>query len=127
MIYFNLQKILKNEGFKFKHRESVNSTMDSIKELFNTNNRIFLLADKQVEGRGRRGNIWHSPKGNIYFSLSFEILEDIKNHFVFNAITALTICQTIDAISNIKSIIKWPNDILIDKKKISGLISEIIK
>ena len=47
----NIKQILQNEGYVFKHYESVNSTMDTIKELFNYNkNKLFILADKQVEG-----------------------------------------------------------------------------
>ena len=124
----NIKKILKDEGYVFKHYESVNSTMDTIKELFNyKNNKLFILADKQVEGKGRRGSVWHSPNGNVYFSFSLEMLIDIKNHFIINAAVALTLVKTIDYICNVSSRIKWPNDIIVNRKKISGILTEIIK
>ena len=123
-----IKQILQNEGYVFKHYESVNSTMDKIKELINyNNNKLFILADKQVEGKGRRGSDWHSPKGNDYFSFSLEMLIDIKDHFDINAAVALTIAKTIDYICNVSSKIKWPNDIIVNGKKISGLMTEIIK
>ena len=124
----NIKQVLQNEGYKFIHYESVNSTMDKIKELFNYNkNKLFIIADKQIEGKGRRGSVWHSPKGNVYLSFSLEMLIDIKDHFIINAAVALTIAKTIDSICNVISNIKWPNDILVNGKKISGLMTEIIK
>jgi len=124
----NIKQVLQNEGYEFKHYESVNSTMDKIKELFNYNkNKLFIIADKQVDGKGRRGSSWHSPKGNVYLSFSLEMFIDIKDHFIINAAVALTIAKTIDSICNVSSNIKWPNDILVNGKKISGLMTEIIK
>ena len=124
----NIKQVLKNEGYEFKHYKSVNSTMDKIKELFNYNkNKLFIIADTQVEGKGRRGSFWHSPTGNIYLSFSLEMFIDIKDHFIISAAVALTIAKTIDSICNVSSNIKWPNDILVNGKKISGLMTEIIK
>ena len=124
----NIKQVLQNEGYVLKHYESVHSTMDTLKELFNyNNNKLFILADKQVEGKGRRGSFWHSPTGNIYLSFSLEMFIDIKDHFIINAAVALTIAKTIDTICNVISNIKWPNDILVNGKKISGLMTEIIK
>ena len=124
----NIKQVLQNEGYEFKHYKSVNSTMDKIKELFNYNkNKLFIIADTQVEGKGRRGSFWHSPTGNIYLSFSLEMFIDIKDHFIINAAVALTIAKTIDSICNVSSNIKWPNDILVNGKKISGLMTEVIK
>ena len=124
----NIKQVLQNEGYEFKHYKSVNSTMDKIKELFYYNkNKLFIIADTQVEGKGRRGSFWHSPTGNIYLSFSLEMFIDIKDHFIISAAVALTIAKTIDSICNVNSNIKWPNDILVNGKKISGLITEIIK
>ena len=124
----NIKQVLQNEGYEFKHYESVNSTMDTLKELFNYNkHKLFIIADKQVEGKGRRGSVWHSPNGNVYFSFSLEMLIDIKDHFIINAAVALTIAKTIDYICNVSSNIKWPNDIIVNRKKISGILTEIIK
>ena len=124
----NIKQVLQNEGYALKHYESVHSTMDTLKELFNYNkNKLFIIADKQVEGKGRRGSLWHSPKGNVYLSFSLDMLIDIKDHFIINAAVALTIAKTIDTICNVISNIKWPNDILVNGKKISGLMTEIIK
>ena len=49
----------------------------------------------------------------------------IQNHFIYNAFFSNIICNVIEDICKIKTKIKWPNDILINNKKISGIISEI--
>ena len=129
MQLLNIEKILLKEGFLLKHYEQVDSTMVRIKELFkyNKKNNFFVIADKQIKGKGRRGNLWFSPKGNIYLSFILEIKFDIQNHFIINAATTLSVSKTIDFICNVNSKIKWPNDILVKGKKISGVISEVFQ
>ena len=128
MQYSKVEKILLKKGFIFKHFEKLNSTMDEIKKYISTTNnyKYFIIADKQIKGIGRRGRSWESPYGNLYFSISFEMNLDIKKHFIFNLAASLAICEVIDKICKINSKIKWPNDILINKSKISGILSEII-
>ena len=128
MIYKNIQHQLRNNNFIFKNFQVLDSTMEKTKELIdNYNSNFLVLSDEQTKGKGRRGNIWYSPSGNIYISLGFKNLIDIKNHFIFNAATVLSISESIDSICNLNSNIKWPNDILVNNKKIAGiLINNII-
>ena len=128
MIYKNIQHQLRNNNFIFKNFQVLDSTMEKTKELIdNYNSNFLVLSDEQTKGRGRRGSIWYSPCGNIYISLGFKNLIDVKNHFIFNAATVLSISESIDSICNLNSDIKWPNDILVKGKKISGVIVELIK
>ena len=128
MYYKKIEKILNNEGFILKYYESIQSTMGTIKELIESdNNCFFVIAGSQTKGKGRRGNVWYSPKGNIYISFNVNMLIDIKDHFIFNALATLSISKTIDSLCNVTSYIKWPNDVLVNGKKISGVITEIIK
>jgi len=102
--------------------------MSTIKKLMTSNNNcFFVIAESQIKGKGRRGNIWHSPKGNIYISFNLRMQTGIKDHFVYNIATAISISKTLDKICNVKSKIKWPNDIKIYGKKISGIITEVMK
>ena len=64
--------------------------MKSIKNFLGKNN-ICLLADEQKSGIGRRGNEWVSPKGNIYISFLIKYDLEVKDHFLFTAITANSI------------------------------------
>jgi len=119
-----IKKILQKNNVIFLHLSSVNSTMQEIKKI-RKNKNIFLIADEQKNGIGRRGNSWESPPGNIYFSISLKYDLNLKDHFIYNAAIVLSIVNVLNTISNDDIKIKWPNDILINFKKISGVMSEI--
>ncbi len=128
MTYNNIKETLENHGLKLKYYRSTESTMDTIKDLIShQNDCFFVIADTQIKGKGRRGNKWHSPKGNIYISFNLYMQTDIRDYFIYNIATAISISKTLDKICNIKSKIKWPNDIKINGKKISGIMTEIVK
>ena len=128
MHYKKIEKLLNNKGLILKKYTSVSSTMSSIKKLIKDNNKcFFVVADKQTKGIGRRGKKWYSPEGNIYISFNLKTFNDIKDHYIFSLIAALSISDTLDHLCKVNSKIKWPNDIYINGKKISGLITEIFK
>lgn len=110
------KNLLSSNNFNFIHLNSVESTMTSIKNFVGRKN-ICLLADKQTLGIGRRGNEWVSPKGNIYISFLIKYDLSIENHFLFSALTANSIIKFLKKYINININIKWPNDIIINKKK----------
>ncbi len=82
-----------------------------------------VIANSQTAGRGRYGNEWVSNKGNLYMS----IIEKVPNLHVaanYSFITAIAVAKTIEALSDKQPQLKWPNDILIDGKKLSGILLE---
>ncbi len=119
-----VKSLLNNHNFDFYYLDEVDSTMLKIKTLFSKNN-ICLMANKQTKGLGRRGAHWISPEGNVHISILLKNILNIKNHFINTAFASVTICNVIDKLCGIESKIKWPNDILINDKKICGIISEI--
>jgi len=119
-----IKSLLKKNKFDFHFLNEVDSTMSKIKNLSSENN-ICLMANKQNQGIGRRGTKWISPKGNVYISLLLKNILDIKNHFLNTAYTSNIICEVIEKICKVETKIKWPNDIIINDKKICGIISEI--
>ena len=119
-----IKNLLNKNNFDFYFMESVDSTMSEIKKLSVKRN-ICVMANEQKKGFGRRGTIWESPKNNVYISILSKNILPIENHFLNNAFITNMICNVIENICNIKTQIKWPNDILINKEKISGIISEI--
>ena len=116
--------LLKKNKFDFYFLKEVDSTMSKIKN-FTSENNICLMANKQTSGIGRRGARWISPEGNIYMSLLLKNILDVKNHFLNTAYVSIIICEVLEKICNVETKIKWPNDILIEDKKICGIISEI--
>jgi len=87
--------------------------------------RVF-IAERQVAGRGRRGNIWESPSGGLWCTLTYPI-SSTPDPFL-NLIMGLAVQKGISqhlppapAIS-----LKWPNDLMIHDKKWGGILSEVI-
>ena len=124
MSFENIKSLLSNYNFDFYYLNEVDSTMLKIKN-FKSQRNICLMANKQTSGIGRRGASWESPEGNLYISILLRNILDIKHHFINTAYTSNIICDVIDKIFKIETKIKWPNDILINDKKICGIISEI--
>lgn len=82
-----------------------------------------IQAKKQTKGRGRRGRSWISSDGNLFFSLLLEF--DIKNLGALVVICALCLLQSIKQLkSGADVLLKWPNDVLLNGKKVSGILLE---
>ena len=84
-----------------------------------------VLAEKQNEGRGRRGRKWISPAYvNLLFSILLRPAVKAEQVFGMTMIMALAVVDAIYEISGLNSSIKWPNDIYINKKKLGGILTE---
>lgn len=109
--------------FKLLHKETVDSTNNWAKKEEITN--AVFIADTQTNGRGRFSRKWESPKNrNLYFSIKIEISSYIQA-IHYNFMTSLAIAETIFELYNFIVTIKWPNDLLVENKKFSGILSEI--
>ncbi len=107
--------------------DSVSSTNTVLSEiaLSDPGEGIVLIADEQTGGRGRGEKNWFSPGGsNIYMSVLFR--PDIYPSYspVFTFIASLALVKTLKGL-NFAPEIKWPNDILIKGKKVSGVLTEM--
>ncbi len=117
---------MKIKKYKYKLVTSTNDI--AIKLIKNKNiNAGFVLANKQKKGRGQRGKKWISYKGNLFVSIFYRIE---KMNLSLTKLTIINAKLIIKMISNyykrnIK--IKMPNDILINKKKICGILQETIQ
>ena len=89
-----------------------------------------VVANNQTNGRGQRGSVWLSDKGkNLTFSvLKINPSTGPRNQFMLNILVSLSIVKALESFNVPKLSIKWPNDILSDEFKISGvLIENLIK
>ena len=112
-------------SFKKFFYKKVNSTNDlAIKKIKVGITKGIIVADYQKKGRGQQGKKWLSFKGNIFMTIFFKIKENIN----IKKITFLN-CKIIKKVlfQYIKKTItiKPPNDLLVDKKKICGILQEI--
>ena len=116
---------MKFKKLKYKKVKSTNDT--AIRIIKNSNLKFgMIVSDTQVNGKGQRGNKWFSYKGNLFVSFFHEL----KNlNISLNSLTEIN-CLLVKKIlhryykKNIT--FKKPNDLLINKKKISGILQEII-
>ena len=107
---------------------NVNSTNDlAIKIIKNSKNKSgIVIANNQKKGRGRHGKKWISFKGNIFVSIFFNL--DKKNISLkkMTYINCFLIKKLLSLYCKKRISIKAPNDLLINKKKISGILQEIV-
>jgi BirA family biotin operon repressor/biotin-[acetyl-CoA-carboxylase] ligase len=111
-------------NFKKFFYKKVNSTNDlAIKKIKTGFAKGIIIADSQKKGRGQYGKKWLSYKGNLLITIFFEIKKNIE----LKKITTLN-CKIIknSLIQYFKKniIIKYPNDLLVNKKKICGILQE---
>ena len=83
-----------------------------------------VVAGRQTAGRGRRGRNWMSPEGNCYFSVLLK--PDIHPEYVsrLTLVTALALAEAITEVAKLEVQIKWPNDIVVNGKKLCGILTE---
>ncbi|MEC7479128.1 MAG: biotin--[acetyl-CoA-carboxylase] ligase [Bacteroidota bacterium] len=107
---------------------AIDSTNEYIKKNrdFFSEKELCVLTFNQTKGKGQRGNTWVSEQGsNLCISLYFSDLNiNIEDLFNLNMLVSLNIIEILDSLflKNLK--IKWPNDILAENKKISGILIE---
>ncbi len=83
-----------------------------------------ITADEQTHGRGRYARVWFSPKGkNLYLSLAFFLEDQNIKPFALCQLASLTLEEFLQ-IQGITAKIKWPNDLLVNGKKIVGVLTE---
>lgn len=104
----------------------VTSTNDIIKEFSNNDMPVVISAVEQTGGRGRRGRKWEPVAGNLYFTFSLEFPLSELSRYV--CLIGLSIAKTIREYAPHQDIkIKWPNDVFLNKKKVTGILIENIK
>ena len=109
--------------------ESVGSTNDMAAELLESGaeDLSFIIANEQTKGRGRAGRRWFTPPNSaLAFSLVFHPDEQLNNDKlgVMSGLGALAVREALEACYNLAPEIKWPNDVLLDRKKVSGVLAE---
>tara|TARA_B110000908_G_scaffold80043_1_gene95931 strand:+ start:55034 stop:55780 length:747 start_codon:yes stop_codon:yes gene_type:complete len=114
-------------GHKIIRLDNVNSTNSFLSENLNDSSffeGVVVVANAQTQGRGQGENLWHSNSGdNLLFSVLLQPKCDLIYQFYLNQFIAVSICQTLKQFG-LDCQIKWPNDILVNKKKIAGILIE---
>ena len=86
---------------------------------------MLLLAHSQTAGRGRLGRKWHSPKGaGLYLSLVKKFSRKLEGLQALSLVTALSVHETLGSLGAENLQLKWPNDLLLGKAKLGGILLE---
>ncbi len=109
------------------HLNSVDSTNNFAANLIKTSkvvNGTLIVTKRQYSGKGQRGNSWLSENDkNLTCSVITLPKIKTKNIFYLNMVASLAIRKTLEDL-RIDALIKWPNDILVNRKKIAGILIE---
>lgn len=112
--------------FKFFFFKNLSSTNEKAKELLKKGiSNAVIVADTQTKGRGRFKRKWISSEGGLYFSILIDGNRPEKSNFL-TFISALSVVKATVKIASLDAVIKWPNDVYIDSRKISGILTQSI-
>jgi BirA family biotin operon repressor/biotin-[acetyl-CoA-carboxylase] ligase len=88
---------------------------------------FLVLAERQVSGRGRRGRTWISPFAeNLYYSLVLRIDGGMRQLEGLSLVVGLAVLQALRNFGVAGAGLKWPNDVLVNNKKIAGILLELV-
>jgi BirA family transcriptional regulator, biotin operon repressor / biotin---[acetyl-CoA-carboxylase] ligase len=116
------------DGYRLRHYEAVGSSNDEAKVLARAGapSGTIIWADRQTAGRGRRGRAWESPPGNLYFSLLLRPDAPPSHIAQLSFVAALGLGGALGELAGAACDwrCKWPNDLLVNGKKLAGILLE---
>lgn len=118
----------KTMGHPLYFYKEVTSTSDIIRQkaMEGAPEGTLAVAELQTAGRGRRGRPWSAPSGSgVWMSLLLRPEIHPTKASVLTLLMGLAVCPSLREITNLQVDIKWPNDILIDGKKLVGILTEL--
>lgn len=110
------------EIYSFHEVESTNSVAKFLAK-FGAPEGSVIISETQTKGKGRRGKKWESPSGGIWLSIILKPMIEPSKAPIITLATGVAVAKTLKRM-NIDARIKWPNDILINNKKVCGILTE---
>ncbi len=107
--------------------DSLPSTNNEAKRLLSAgeDTPLLVVANHQSQGRGRMGRSFYSPKDSgIYMSIALKLRLKAEDALLITTAASVAVCRGIDQLCGVKTQIKWVNDILLNGKKIAGILTE---
>lgn len=117
--------IITHSPFEIHHLPVVDSTNDYLKAMTEAPEWTCAMADQQTAGRGRHAHPWHSAPGEgLYLSILLRPPAAHKGIPLLSLMTAIVVAETLIELGVAGVDIKWPNDVLVNERKISGILVE---
>jgi BirA family biotin operon repressor/biotin-[acetyl-CoA-carboxylase] ligase len=107
------------------HHLVTDSTNERARELAGAGARhgTLVTAGEQTAGRGRQGRSWTAAPGEALL-MSVIVRDLAPRHALLPLMAALATCEAAEAVSDVRCEIKWPNDVWVDRRKLSGILVE---
>jgi len=114
------------EGLFF-HYKNTGSTMDRARDLALSGaaGGAVITAEKQSAGRGRHGRTWVSRQGGLFFSILERPRLTIADYTLLSLVMQIAVAKSISTICGRQAVLRWPNDVYINSRKIAGISTEI--
>ncbi|MDE1828925.1 MAG: biotin--[acetyl-CoA-carboxylase] ligase [Thaumarchaeota archaeon] len=111
-------------GRKIYYFDTVDSTQNFALKLASKpyENGSIVIAGRQTHGRGRHERTWISPRGGIWLSILLKPNFELSQASLFPMLTSLALAVAIEKTLKLKPKLKWPNDVMLDSKKVAGIL-----
>ena len=120
----NKKRIFGEEIYHFSVVDSTNKIAFSLAEGGKKEGTV-VVANQQIKGEGRRGRSWFSPPGGLWFSIILHPSSPPVDTFIYPLMAALAIVRVIEKKYSLFTYISWPNDVMLEGKKIGGTMCKI--
>lgn len=123
-----VSKLSLHPPFTIHHYTTIGSTNDQLKRMLDAPEFTCVTADEQTAGRGRRDRIWHSAPGEgLYLSVLLRPEISAEKFPLLSLMAAVAVAEAV--LTQAESLhphldIKWPNDVLVNERKLSGILIE---
>lgn len=115
------------DGYALKHFDVIDSTNEEARRLALAGERgpVWIAANRQSAGRGRRGRNWESPTGNLAATLFLRPAKPAVDCAQLSFVAAIAASDMVTRYVGSAAVrVKWPNDVLADGRKIAGILLE---
>jgi len=114
-------------GKKIHYFKSISSTNLFAKQIIDNNAKegTVVISDVQTSGRGRKNRAWSSPEGGLWFSVILYPHIPPQHAMLLTMAGSVAVAQAIKETTSTNPVIKWPNDLLINGKKVCGILTEL--
>lgn len=120
-----LERVVLPSGWRVLHEPSVTSTNDLARAAARRDwpGRSVFVADYQTAGRGRQGRSWSAPpRTGLLFSVLLRPRDTAP--YIHTMLASVAVCEAIERLVGLEPAIKWPNDVLVDDRKVAGILAE---
>jgi len=85
---------------------------------------LLVVAAEQTAGMGRLGRTWQSPRGGLWMSLAWPMREPLTAYQAAPLAVGAAVAEAIGAVCEVSAEIKWPNDLLVNERKLAGILCQ---